>query len=265
VTLKQLRAVRALIIATAAAGAAAAVGQSVVRPDFTGVWETYTGAPQARASGFGGTRAGLPLTEEGQRRIDQYRVLSGPERLNAAAHCADYGVPAVMGLPGSYPLEFIQKTDQLTIIFESNNEVRRIYIGDRQLPPERRLRSRAGYSAAHWEDDVLVVQTTDLLDGQDQAQPYSEEATIDESFSVETDDNGTEVLVYMATITDPIYYTAPVEVVRRYQRYDGFILPYACQDELWYELLELRREQLEADESVDARMSDIYEIREEKE
>jgi hypothetical protein len=265
VTLKHSGAIRALIIATAAACATAAFGQSVERPDLTGVWETYTGAQQARASGFGGTRAGLPLTEEGQRRVDEYRALSGPERLNAAAHCADYGVPAVMGLPGSYPLEFIQKTDQLTIIFESNNEVRRIYIGDRQLSPERRLRSRAGYSAAHWEDDMLVVQTTDLLDGQDQAQPYSEEATIDESFSIETDDNGTEVLVYTAAITDPMYYTEPVEVIRRYQRYDGFILPYACQDELWYELLELRREQLEAGEPVEARMSDIYEMREEKE
>jgi len=265
VTSRDSRTIRALIIAAAATGAAAAGAQTVERPDFTGVWETYTGAPQVRASGFGGTRAGLPLTEEGQRRVDEYRELSGPERLNAAAHCADYGVPAVMGLPGSYPLEFIQKPDQLTIIFESNNEVRRIYIGDRQLPPERRLRSRAGYSAAIWEDDALVVRTTDLLDGQDQAQPYSEEATIDETFSIETDDNGTEVLVYTAEITDPIYYTEPVEVVRRYQRYDGFILPYACQDELWYELLELRREQLEAGEPVDARMSDIYEMREEKE
>ena len=261
------RALRALIIAIAAAacGATAAMAQTGQRPDFTGVWETYTGAPQGRASGFGGTRGGLPLTEEGQRRVEEYRALSGPERLNAAAHCADYGVPAVMGLPGSYPLEFIQKPDQLTIIFESNNEVRRIYIGDRQLPPEQRLRSRAGYSAAHWEDDVLVVRTTDLLDGQDQGQPYSEEATIDETFSIEPDENGTEVLVYRATITDPIYYTEPVEFVRRYQRYDGFILPYACQDELWYELLEMRREQLESGEPVDARMSDIYRIREEKE
>jgi hypothetical protein len=42
-------------------------------------------------------------------------------------------------------------------------------------------------------------------------------------------------------------------------------LPYACQDELWYELLEMRREQLQAGEPVDARMSDIYEIREERE
>lgn len=260
-------ALRALIAsaAVAACGATSTV-VAAQQPDFTGVWEIYRGAPQARASGFGGPRAGLPLTEEGQRRVEEYRALAGPERLNAAAHCANYGVPAMMGLPGSYPIEFIHKPDQLTIIFESNNETRRIYIGERQLPPERRLQSRAGYSAAHWEGDVLVVRTTDLLDGQDQAaNPYSEQASIDERFSVATDANGTEVLIYSATITDPVYYTEPVVVERRYQRFNGFVLPYACQDELWYELLEMRREQLEAGEAVDARMSDVYELREQRE
>lgn len=261
------RALHALIaIATAAACCAASSVAQAQHPDFTGVWETYTGARQARASGFGGPRAGLPLTEEGQRRVDEYRELAGPERLNAAAHCANYGVPAMMGLPGAYPIEFIHKPDQLTIIFESNNETRRIYIGDRQLPPERRIPSRAGYSAAHWEGDVLVVATTDLLDAQDQSSnPYSEQATIDERFSVASDENGTEVLTYVATITDPVYYTRPVVYERRYQRYDGFILPYACQDELWYELLDMRRAQLEAGEPVDARMSDVYKRREERE
>ncbi|HEY8518882.1 MAG TPA: hypothetical protein VIN61_02280 [Gammaproteobacteria bacterium] len=236
------------------------------RPDFTGVWTAYTGGPQGRASGFGGPRANLPLTEEGRRRVEEYQRLVGPERLNAAAHCADYGVPTMMELPGAYPIEFIQKPDQLTIIFEVNNETRRIYIGERQLPPEQRLPSRAGYSQGHWEGDVLVVRTTDLLDGQDQAaHPFSEQATIDERFSLGVDDNGTKVLTYEATITDPIYYTEPVRIERKYEPYDGFILPYGCQDELWYELLEMRRQQLQAGEPIDARMSDVYKAREEKE
>jgi hypothetical protein len=146
-----------------------------------------------------------------------------------------------------------------------NNETRRIYLGDRQVPPERRLPSRAGYSQGRWEGNALVVQTTDLLDGQDQAaNPYSEQATIDERFSIE-ETNGTRVLAYQATITDPIYYTEPIKIERKYQPYDGFIIPYACQDEIWYELLELRREQLEAGKPVEARISDVYKIREERE
>src|SRR5690606_5490474 len=215
VTPRQLPPIRNLLptVAAVVACAGAATAQEAAPPDFTGIWTTYTGAPQARASGFGGPRAGLPLTEEGQRRVEEYRQLAGPERLNAAAHCATYGVPTMMSLPGSYPIEFIQKPDQLTIIFEVGDETRRIYIGPERLPPEQRLPSRSGYSAGYWDGDTLVVRTTDLLDGQDQpAHPFSDQATIDERFSLEEDDNGTEVLTYTATITDPVYYTEPVTI-----------------------------------------------------
>jgi hypothetical protein len=262
----QPRSRSALIVTAAAAlcGAAISVAEAQ-QPDFTGLWETYRDPSQGRGSGFGGARPSLPLTEEGRRRVEEYGRLAGPTRLNGATFCADYGVPAMMSLPGSYPLEFIQKPDQLTIIFEVNNETRRIYIGDRQLEPERRLPSRAGYSAGRWEGNALVVKTTDLTDGLDQgANPYSDQATIDERFSLE-EVNGTKVLTYQATITDPVYYTEPIKIERRYQSYDGFIIPYGCQDELWYELLDLRREQLEAGKPVEARMSDVYKVREARE
>jgi len=258
------RALQALFVLGAlAALCGVATAAEPERPDFTGLWESYRGASQERGSGFGGRRADLPLTDEGERLVEEYRELEGPARLNGATYCASYGVPSMMSLPGSYPIEFIQKPDQLTIIFEVNNETRRIYIGERQLPPEQRLPSRQGYSAGHWDGDVLVVETSALLDGQDQpAQPYSDQATINERFSLDQDANGTNVLTWEATIIDPIYYTEPVATRRQYQPYDGFIIPYGCQDELWYELLDVRREQLEAGEAVDARMSDIYEARE---
>jgi hypothetical protein len=258
---------KALIVTVAATlcGTVISVAEAQ-QPDFTGVWEGYR-PPQGQGRGAGpGGRPPLPLTEEGRRRVEEYGVLAGPTRLNGATYCASYGVPSMMSLPGSYPIEFIQKPDQLTIIFEVNNETRRIYIGDRQLPPEQRLPSRAGYSAGRWEGNALVVKTTDLLDGLDQgANPYSEQATIDERFSLE-EVSGTKILTYQATITDPVYYTEPIKIAeRRYQPYDGFVIPYACQDELWYELLELRREQLKAGKPVEARMSDVYKVREERE
>jgi hypothetical protein len=106
---------------------------------------------------------------------------------------------------------------------------------------------------------------SDLTDGQDQtANPFSDQATIDERFSFE-DANGTKVLAYQATSTDPIYYTQPVKIERRYQAYDGFIIPYGCQDGLWYGLLDVRRDQPKAGKPVDARMSDVYKVREERE
>jgi len=256
---------RALVVTFAATLCGAAISAAEAqRPDFTGLYESYRDPSQAR--GPGGARAALPLTDEGKRRVAEYQTLAGPTRLNGATFCADYGVPSMMSLPGAYPIEFIQKGDQLTIIYEVNNETRRVYIGDRQLPPEQRLPSRAGYSAGHWEGDVLVVKTTDLLDAQDQSgSPYSDQATIDERFSMAQGANGTKILTYQAKITDPVYYTEPIDIERKYQPYDGFIIPYGCQDELWYELLDLRREQLESGKPVEARMSDVYKVREDRE
>lgn len=199
--------------------------------------------------------------------MDEYSKLLGPDRANPGAYCVDYGVPSMMQMPGFYPIEFIHKPDQLTIIYEVENETRRIYIGDRQIPREQRLPSRDGYSHGHWEGDVLVVKTTDLLDAQDQfAHPHSDQATIEERFSLSKDANGTKIITYDAAIVDPIYYTKPVKIQQKYEPLkNGFIIPYRCPQEFWYELLEMRRKQLKAGEPVDARMSDVYKAREAKE
>jgi len=236
-------------------------------PDFTGMWTAHREPGQGRFSGFGGPMANLPLTEEGKRRMDEYRQLLGPERANPGAYCVDYGVPSMMQMPGMYPMEFIHKPDQLTIIYEVENETRRIYIGDRQLPPEQREQSRDGYSEGHWDGDVLVVKTTDLLDGADQAaHPFSDQATINERFSLSEDANGTKIITYEAEIVDPIYYTKPVKITQKYEPLvDGFIIPYRCPQEFWYELLEMRRKQLREGKPVNARMSDVYKAREAKE
>jgi hypothetical protein len=260
-----LSAVANVILGCAALAACATVSAAEpAHPDFTGLWTGHREPGQGRASGFGGPQAGLPLTEEGKKRIADYNQLLGPERANPAAYCVDYGVPTVMELPGGYPLEFIQKTDQLTIIYEVENETRRIYIGARQLPPQKRLPSRDGYSEGQWEGDTLVVKTTDLLDGQDQGgHPHSDKATVVERFSLGKDDKGTKLSSYEATITDPVYYTAPVKIQRKYEPLaDGFVIPYRCPDEFWYSLLDLRREQVKDGKPANARMSDVYKARE---
>jgi len=237
------------------------------RPDFTGVWTVYREPGQARVSGFGAPPADLPFTEEGRRRVDEYRQLLGPEKANPAAYCVDYGMPTMMEQAGGYPIEFIQKSDQLTAIYEVEGELRRIYLGDRHLPEERRLASRQGYSEGYWDGDVLVVTTTDLVDGQDQARhPHSDQAKIVERFSLGADAKGTKVIAYEMVMTDPVYYTEPITVQKKFALVpDGFIIPYRCPDEFWYALLEMRREQLKAGKPADARMSDVYKYRESNE
>ncbi len=255
---------KALVLIAAVCGCAAVSAAEPAHPNFNGIWVTHREPGQRRASGFGGLRANLPLTEEGQRLVEQYRKLSGPQRDNPAAYCAEYGMPTVMQQPGGYPLEFIQTPDQLTIIYEVDNETRRIYLGGRHQPEDRRLPSRDGYSEGHWDGDVLVVETTNLTDGQDQSMhPHSDKATIEERFSLDKTDDGKPIIRYVATMTDPVYYTKPIQIEHEYERRpDGFMIPYYCPNEIWNSLLDMRRKELKAGKPVDAQMSDVYKARE---
>ena len=254
--------VAALLVACAAPGPAAAQ-----KPDFTGVWTMFLVPGESPFASFGRPASPMPFTPEGQRRVDEYRKLLGPENANPGAYCVDYGMPSMMEQAGGYPIEFIHKSDQLTIIYEVESEMRRVYLGGRHLPPEKRLPSRQGYSEGRWEGDVLVVETTDLTDGQDQSlHPHSDEATIVERFVLGAAPSGGKLISYEMVLTDPVYYTEPIRVQRKWAPLkDGFIIPYRCPDEFWLALLEMRRHQLKAGKPADARMSDVYKAREAKE
>jgi hypothetical protein len=247
----------ALVSATAWADSA--------RPDFTGVWSTYVESGRAPPGG-GGRRstAPLPFTPEGKRRNDEYRQLLGPEQANPGAYCVDYGMPQMMEMAGGYPLEFIQKGDQLTIIFEVEGETRRVFLGKRGIPEDKRIPSRQGYSVGHWDGQTLVVETGDLLDGQDQSHPHSDQAHISERFALGTDAKGVKFLSYSMSLTDPVYYTTPVTVNKKLAFVpDGFLFTYRCPDEFWLKLLQARRDQLHAGKPADAKMSDVYKAWEE--
>ncbi len=255
---------RAVALAAAALAWGSVSAAEPAHPDFNGIWVTHREPGERRASGFGALRTDLPLTAEGKRRVEQYRKLSGPERDNPAAYCAEYGMPTMMQQPGAYPLEFIQSPDQLTIIYEVDNETRRIYLNGRHQPKGMRLPSRDGYSEGHWEGNTLVVETSSLTDGQDQSMhPHSDKATIEERFTPDKTADGKKLIRYEATMTDPVYYTKPIKIEHAYElRPDSFMFPYYCPNELWNELLEMRRKQMEAGKPVDAQMSDVYKARE---
>src|SRR5688572_24486477 len=122
------------------------------RPDLTGVWTSYVepGATPPPGGAPALVRPVLPFTAEGKRRNDEYRKLLGPEVANPAAYCVDYGMPMMMEMVGGYPIEFIQKPDQLTMLFEVEGETRRVYLGGRSVPIEKRLPTRQGYSVGRW-------------------------------------------------------------------------------------------------------------------
>ncbi len=260
------RTVAGVAIAALATSAFAQVDEPLTPArDFSGVWTTYRapsvgGGPQA--GGPAAPAAEPPFTEEGRRRRDEFRLLAGEGGDNPAAHCVQYGMPTMMQSAGGYPIEFIHRPEQLTIIYEVESETRRVYMPGHGVVSEKRLPVRQGYSEGRWDGDTLVITTTDLSDGQDQrAYPHSEEATMVERIRVVPDAAVGKVMEYELTMTDPVYYTAPVSFTRRWMPLaDGHIMAYNCTEEPWLRLLDRRREQLNAGEPVTAKMADVIDV-----
>ncbi len=115
---------------------------------------------------------------------------------------------------GGYPMEIIQRPEQITIVYEAHSEIRRVYLGARNAAEADRVPGRNGYSSGRWEGDTLVVETDNLVDQLDQRTPHSDEATIVERYKLEParDAQGRRVLTAEMTMTDPKFYTKPLTI-----------------------------------------------------
>jgi hypothetical protein len=210
-------------------------------PDFTGVW-TNAGRPLiggARAPGP--PPAPPPLKPETKARIDAYNALVAKSGASPGGYCLGTGMPGSMLGSGGYPMEIIQRPDQITVIYEAHTEVRRFYFGARNAAQEDRVPGRNGYSSAHWEGDTLVVETDNLVDQVDQRNTnHSDQATIVERYRLDgKDEQGRRILVAEMTMTDPVFYTAPVKMEKRWAQVpNGRLLPYECDEEVWRDRVE---------------------------
>jgi hypothetical protein len=215
---------------------------STVRiPDLTGVWTTYR-APggQARGGGGGGGAAQpeLPLRPEARAKVAAYQALVRPAGDTPGGFCLGTGMPGSMVGSGGYPMEIIQRPDQITIVYEAHNEIRRVYFGNRVIPDKDRLAERNGYSIGRWEGDTLVVETNKLVEQVDQRYPHSDQARIVERYKL-TEENGSKTLTAEWTMTDPAFYTTPVSDVKRWSIVpNGFLMTYECNEPLWQKHLE---------------------------
>src|SRR5205085_11722679 len=127
---------------------------------------------------------------------------------------------------------------------------------------EKRLPVRQGYSEGRCDGDTLVVTSSDFSDGQDQRNyPHSDQATMVERIRLIPDDKVGKILDYELTMTDPVYYTAPVTIHKRWMPLkDGHIMAYNCSEEPWLRLLDKRREQLKAGQPITAKMADVIDV-----
>ncbi len=190
--------------------------------DFTGIWSRISAGTE---------KVHLDYTAAADARIADYHYLDDP-----ALRCISPGLVRLSGWP--YPLEIVQNDKQVTILYESFHEVRRLFTDGRDFPDDLPA-TAMGYSIGHWEGSTLVVETRQLrpnfvdLAGQ----PMSGEARVTEHISLSEDGN---VLRSLLTLYDPEFYKRPVTRFRQWRRTpETAILEYDCDPYPFFRGLEL--------------------------
>lgn len=229
-----------LTVGTLALGAciAAAGARAAEQPDFNGSWTTFRGG--AGAGAFNAPRAAPKLTEQAQAARNDFLSVTEGTNHGAGNACVGYGMPASVLGSGGYPMEIVQRPEQLFVIYEAHSEIRRIYIGDEAGDPARFFPERNGYSTARWEGDRLIVETTRLKTQVDSAYPHSDQATIREEYYLgEPLEDGTRVLVNELTMVDPAWLEEPFSTVKRWQQLSDYhVLTYECSEPKWLDEME---------------------------
>jgi len=128
----------------------AAIPRAASAADLTGVWA----ATSPRSAGGANRPA---VTARAQADLDAFDPLDDP-----VIRCVPPGFPR-NGLI-IYPFEIVQTDDLVVFLYETFGMVRRIHMDDREMPAYLPP-TRAGYSLGRWEDDVLVVHTTNVAPG----------------------------------------------------------------------------------------------------
>ncbi len=175
------------------------------------------------------TQKGLDLAAKVEARFKKY---DDPEQRPLAERCLEnLGYAPMRTVPVTLPRQIVQTRDSVVISSEDSAGVRVIHLGV-QVPPPDAMRSIGGYSVGHWENDTLVVKTTQLRaddparNGVGRPLLLSRRAKVTERF---TRVSPTE-LFYRYTVEDNELYTRPWSGEFSMTRFDQPIYEYACHE-----------------------------------
>jgi hypothetical protein len=213
--------------------------QAAEHPDFSGSWTNYR-APGGLGS-FGATDGELKLNAQAISARDDFLSVTEGTNYGAGNACVGYGMPSSVLGSGGYPMEIIQRPDQLFAIYEAHSEIRRVYIGTEAGDPSTFFPERNGYSSAYWRGDHLIVETTRLKTQVDSRHPHSNQAVIYEDYYLdEALEDGTRVLVNELTMIDPTWLEEPYVTVKRWQEMSDYhVLAYECSEPKWLDEMEV--------------------------
>jgi hypothetical protein len=202
------------------------------KPDLSGVWDhprvgdltkDVTGKCSGETPGCKSTGAGeLPFTALGLAEFKK------ENKFDYGVHCLPWGYVRSWGTP--YPLEFVQNSQRLAILFEQNNMFHVVPTDGRDHPKD--LDSTwLGNSVGKWDGDTLVIDTIGFnaktwLDTAEH--PLSESLHVIERISRPDYRH----LNYEITIEDPQMYTKPFKNSRVFvlMKPGQEIMEYSCDE-----------------------------------
>jgi hypothetical protein len=209
------------------------------RPDFSGVWRANA---VAGASSFAVGNKLPPFTAAAKAKVDEYRALVAATSDNPSTFCLGTGMPGGMLASGVYPMEWIQRPEQVTVIYEAHTELRRIYINPGKIDPNDIIPSRDGFSTGKWDGNTFVVETAFLKESVDQSSPHSDQAKIIERYSMSKDEKGAKILTAEMTMTDPLFYAEPVKITKTWKHDTSTrMMYYECTEPEWEDHVEALR------------------------
>jgi len=226
------------VVALCAIAFATPAAQSQPHPGLTGVWAPFgggRGADPAVAPPPAGPVVLKPAYAKGylaQRAADAEATKRGEPPASASVVCVPYGMPRMMAV-ASYPVEILETSGQFTIITEAFSEVRRVFMGQPQLPIDEVPPGYYGHSVGRWDGETLVIDTVGIKESVPGYQniPHSDQMRITERLRLVTPD----VLHNQITIDDPVVLEKPVVYTLAYRRLGDYkMVEFVCDNNREY-------------------------------
>ena len=133
----------------------------------------------------------------------------------------------VYGQPGPFPFEIHQGEQLIVFRLEYYDQVRVVFMDGRPHPGPDYPHTTVGHSIGHWEDDVLVIDTTHLASSTIMANGlrHSDDVHLVERYRLSPD--GAQ-LHWTQDIEDPRVLNNHGVRYRVMERQEGYVYPYAC-------------------------------------
>jgi len=195
----------------------------VGRPTLEGIWEQgFENFLEFRMRGLE-----VATTPAGTAARQSYDILTE----NPVAQCIAYPSPMIVAVP-QHLNEITIESDRI-IIHNEFFDVRRTIWMDGREHPQNSVRTNQGHSIGRWEDDVLVVDTTNFADHRStlpgSGLPSGAQKHVIERYRLHDDGRGISIDIFLE---DPEFLADPFTHTLEW-RSSGYteLLTFACQED----------------------------------